>query len=90
MDLSAVGQDQKFQDNCSWSGMCEHMARYCRKRAEHNNQDSQSSGWSGTGNQSKSNPGTGEGKGESVKGKEKGKDKIKAKIMAKKRKGRIS
>ena len=41
MDLSAVGQDQKFQGNCPWFGIYGHIARDSRKRAEHNNQGKQ-------------------------------------------------
>ena len=54
--MSASGQDQKFQGNCSWCRMCGQMSRDPRKKAEHNNRNSQCNGWSGTSNQDRGKP----------------------------------
>ena len=45
MNLSTMGsQDQKFQRNCSWCGTYGHVARDCRKKTEHM-QNNQTSRW---------------------------------------------
>ena len=75
--VGLVGDGQSRINNfkgtdCSWCGTYGHMARDCRKQTEYT-QNNQTSGWSGTDDKDKGNPGIGKGKHKQDQGKGKGK-----------------